>query len=416
MFPLEKSVRDLFNRVLGGVRFDKHLFDKLAKYRMNWINKNPEHIEFLGGNLFGVHIPVFSANDDDMLVDLFRATSSIPIEFGEVGKAIIKMPEFKNSNTGNILKVASNPYSQLMFYTAHRFAISDDHKLDKKQAIQLMFLLWTYRRTGSIFHNSFEKYRPTEEVAKAVYEELSNRFLIKEKGTWDKMFEHQAQIVTPGGIYYQHLKEYSNENSITIINGADTRLKSVYVNIFSVLANVTRSKNRIGTDSMIRDGEDGEMLKDVINTHQYVTYIERIAGLENELINETLINLVHSLAANGLSNQKRFIMVLRKFVEMYNDNKIPKDFLENVVVVTIEYIGRQGIHSDYARNIAKIIKLMSGFWKASSVVDAKAVSVKKTARNVAIASNEKMADATKSSFGIALILYITFRAIIKDKY
>jgi hypothetical protein len=158
------------------------------------------------------------------------------------------------------------------------------------------------------------------------------------------------------------------------------------------------------------------MLKDVINTHQYVTYIERIAGLENELINETLINLVHSLAANGLSNQKRFIMVLRKFVEMYNDNKIPKDFLENVVVVTIEYIGRQGIHSDYARNIAKIIKLMSGFWKASSVVDAKAVSVKKTARNVAIASNEKMADATKSSFGIALILYITFRAIIKDKY
>ena len=72
-------IRTFFNEEIGSqLKIDRAWVMKLAKFRLGFTLRNEDHINFFGGNLFGVDVVRFTQSDRDYIFEEFSGRIRSP--------------------------------------------------------------------------------------------------------------------------------------------------------------------------------------------------------------------------------------------------------------------------------------------------------------------------------------------------
>lgn len=400
-----KDLKDVFEFYLKDIKVDAVLYDKIKRYRLAWAQKDSIYIEFLGGNLTGVHPIRFSTLDEDKFF----------IDILNIDQSNLKYDLHKLAGIDKSRNVTSNPMYLTLFYLIHRYASLYPKEKYAVDAIKEVYYIFAYKVISSLISHYFS-YNLDLATAKATYERLTNRFLIKKYGSWQKVFEHRAQdVLPPNGLHFKRAIDGTTDDGVRTIADMQGRIRENIKNIYVVLMEVIQSNEKIFSTTLIEEDEDGGTTKDVADRpDKYIMYIRGIVNKPNDFIVDDLVYLTHNLIKN---------LPVDKFVETlkYISEKLvikpssADDFIEISIDTTINYMTSKGITHDYANRILDVMMNMKGYWSSSSVKDSKVIHVKKYVSNIVSEATGLKTNWQIASISIAVLIYVFLRAVYSKK-
>ena len=392
-------IKDVLNKHLGHIKIDDKFYKAIKTFRINWATKDDIYIEFLGGNLTGMHPIRFSTLDEDMLF-----ADTLIINRQELKEDVLYTSDIDTSR-----KVSSNyiylTLTYLMYITINTKGLG---RL-QNEILKELYLIMSYKILGSLMSHYFT-YDLDLATAKAVFDRLSNRYLIKKLGSWNEVLEHRSKAVVTGGLHYKGLSTYKTTDVEKAIADLQGRIRETIKNIYVVLIEVKKEGNKVSSTSIIEENEDGDKIKDTTNNPvKYINYIRSIVNQPNDFIDEDIIYLISSISKNLESDKLK--EVLKYIATTDLKLKEDEDFIEVAVVNTISYLRTKNITSDYNKHIYDIINYMKGYWSSSSVKNKKIDNAKKYLNKLTIVATGKKTKWVVSLLTIAVLMYIFIRSL-----
>ena len=394
------------------VKFDIKLYKKLKKFRLGWMQKSPDYTDFLGGVLTGVHPIRFSARDEDDLfidilgIDLDSIRAALPLDKDIF---ICKKP-------------SSNSAYLSLVYIMHRFSKSKDIGKYKIDAMTETYFIYGYRVIGGLIAAYF-KFETTREIAATTVEKLSKRFLLRRVDSWQELFEYRSYDILPkgvgrnkkkAGINYPRIVNFNAINAGIVADDLRDRIKSMVINIYSVMVEVTESKQKLAVTSLNNkiDGED--TTSDIVDRpDKYVNYLKSIIQKDVDLVHNEYLHIINIVLPNANVSmlRKTLISISNKYTEALYSGE--NDFITVIIVRIIEYNRLKGISSGFLSNIMEMLNNGRGYLSSSSVKHSDTRHVKKLLyKEVMLATNTKTKHVIANTV-IGVMLYIFLRAIAK---
>lgn len=394
-----KKILDEHTKIKPDINFSK----KIRTFRLRWLHKSPEYIQFLSSNLTGVYLIVFSANDDKKLTDV------LDINPRYIEREARNDPDIDMKN-----HVAPNPLYMSLLYSAH--LITNSNYLSdkrKEEVITDLFHIMAYKMIGSMFSRFFSLHSVDINVAKIVYERLSYSYLIKKPhiANWGGLIDHAAKSVLPGGIHYERIKKFDTLGYVNAVNGIQGSFKSVLKYIYRITDavdkenKVARSKG-LSTTSVIETLEDGNSnIKDLnTNGNLLLTKIRDSFSRADDFIDDDLIKVACSVNSKIATDDLRTTL---KYLTTNDADKM-SELLKPVIEGSIEYLRTKNI-IEPRKNIVDTLTVLKGYWRGTS----------DSRKNVKafISKASKRATGRKTSWfvnalTICVIIYIFLKAIV----
>lgn len=402
---MSKKINEVFEEHLKNLVIDKALYDQIHKFRILWTQKDSDYIDFLGGNLTGVHAVRFSSLDEDKFF----------IDILNVDRDSLRYDLHKAEGIDKNMKVASNVTYLTIYYLMHKFATSKLSTEMKKEALKELYFIFAYKVITSLISYYF-KYNVDVGTAKVVYEHLSNRFLIKRLGTWQKVFEYRTKDVLPtDGIHYHRILTCNADNATRMIADLQGKIRGYIKTIFIVLLDVNENNQKIVSTSMLVEDEEGVGIKNVVSVDiGLISYTRSILNKPNDFVNDDLVYLVQGLLPNLAPD--KFIETL-KYLSTNVQVKPgdPDDFIEVSIVATLNYLRTKDITSDYNKHAYEILNLMKRYWSSSSVKDADIKHIKKYLYDIAGKATGLKTKWLLATITIGVLMYVFIRALYRIK-
>jgi len=384
------------------LKFNNKLFKELRNFRITWMQKSPDYIDFLGGKNLGVHPIRFSSVDDELLfVDILN------LDMDDIRSRV-----YNTKGIDKNWKISSNPYYNVLMYMCYRFYNSKDiNKSHIEDAVTELFIIYYYKVIGSLLSRYFQ-FNVSEDIAKATVERLSNKSLIKRLDNWQEVIEYSAKVILPKGIHYDRIRKFNGTDPMTILNDTQGRIRDIFKKIYVVMLEVVEDNEKITKSSLIKEDEDGSTIVDVTNRpDKYISYCNSIISNRSEFLNDEIIKLV-----SKLTNNKNIDMV--KDSLGYISDTIKQDELgviEYIIVNSIEHLNNNGISNDYINNIVVVIKRLKGFWSKNPGSDKLLKKNKEYIINKVKNSTNKITSWKITSTTTTILVYIFIRSIINKK-
>ena len=240
-----KEITDVFEDILKidfNQSYATRLEGELLKFKTKWIQKDKEHIMMLSSHYTGVYNAVFSSLDMEAFFRIFK-----------INQKTLKQPISTLPNIKSSWQVVTNPMYQLCVWLMHKYIKLGYKNLDR--VLTLLYELISYPMLTSILYNFFKRRKQTIEEAKATYEKLNYKFLLKKLGSWDSLIKYKAKTVMKDGRFWEALNKLDTLRSIDIISGIQTSYKSLIINIAGITH--TGIAGKIDSSSMIVELPDG---------------------------------------------------------------------------------------------------------------------------------------------------------------
>ncbi len=398
------DIEKVFEKHLSHIKFDKNFYKLLQTFRIYWVNKNPNHVEFLSGILLGVHPIRFTIDDDaHFWIDILE------IDVDVIRKDLHNLPDIYPERN-----VTSNVFYLTITYIMRKFTLSNMSKSDTLSAIEETYLIFAYKALSSLDSHYF-KFSLDPETALVVSEKLSKKYQIKQFGSWQATLEYRSKDFKEGGLHAKRLIDYTTVNATLILSDAQGRLRDIYKQIWGVLAKVLEegashsSTSLVGTDAT---GEDN--LRDVIDRpDQYVFYIKSIVHDQTEFIKTDLIKIISSMFSNvDISD----VLVSLKYIsERSGRDKGIDEIIESVMTINIDYLSTSGFRSEYDQSIIAVIKAIKGLWSRNRVKNKSLEVTKKNLTRIIKKGTGIKTTWKISTIVLSVVIYIFIRAVLKDK-
>lgn len=380
--------------------FDNNLLLNLRMFRLSWAQKDDEYMEFLGGNTLGTQNIRFSIKDDEGLI-----VDTLNMDINQL--------TYDLSNTKGITKgraAETNVIYQTLVYLMHGFTKTSKLKTkEKEEAVKECFYIFAYKRFSSLMFHYF-KFPTDESVAKAVYEKLSNKFLIKRLGSWQAVFEYRSRDLLPGNIHYKRLQEYETDDAIRIILDMQTKLNDMFKNIYSVTMDVYASNERVLTDSLVTRIEGEEGLKDINNSpDRHIAYIRSIIRSSSDFAKYDLANLVCSMFS------KVSAQILYNFLVVLTEAKqeVLNEIIDVSVLKAIEALDIKGIRKDYNKQIVQVLDVVRLKFTNNKDTNREVVKVKKLLEKEFIKAFPK-SKYIANTISACTLIYVFIRCLYKE--
>lgn len=385
------------------IKFDEDLYNKIQKFRITWVNKSEIYVDFLGSNLLGIHPIRFSSVDEDMwFIDTLGIDSN---QF--------KYDLYNNTDIDRTRAVSSNIVYISIVYLMHKFINNKLMRRKLDNVLEELYYVFAYKAMGSLISHYF-KFETEEALAKAVYERLSNKFLIKKLGSWQAVFEYRSgDVKPPRGLHAKRLESLKTDEAERVIADLQGRLRETVKNIYEVLIDVMDNNERVKTSTMIEKGEDGDGIKDTSdNPSGYIRYVFSVIGNQNDFINDDIVYLL----VNNIKNldEKNLVNTLKYITNEIEVNQNDKDNFINVTIESaIAYLRTKKITGSYHKHMLESIDYLRNYWSSSSV---KNRELKKTKKYLFDITNKATGKKTKwllSTVSISVMLYIFVRSVYR---
>ncbi len=403
MINLKTIFDSRFNHIKVNTSYAKEFYDLQIKF----ITKGQEYIEFFGGNMVGVHVIKFTPRDEQDFFDIFETTKE------EIKKMVDDAPGINK----NFL-VSSDPFNLFIIYVMHR-VLNSNYLSDKLKHSSLLNLglLLNYKFITSIMNHYF-RYPIDKATSEVIYNNLSYKYLLKQKGNWSNTLEYRSEeLISKSGIHYDTLLHFNDDLKIIyLLNDTQGRLRDMMKNIYREFLKVKESGIIYHKTSQIQlDEENGDSFKDKTRGLEiYKNYLFKLVQNDNDYIKEELLSIILDIVPGTL--RESLIDVLEYTVEHHMHEKYISDFLDLAVVYSYNQMTSDiNILCDN-KDIGKFLIMLKAYYQSSKNKDADLLEIRKLGDKLVIECLKVKTKITITTIRTAHFLYTVLRTYTRHYY
>lgn len=399
-------------------KINESLLKELRSFKNNWIKKNENHINFLGGNLLGPNEIVFSDADRITYFDIIGIYNS-----KELGNEILNLKDIlalkkeaeKEGKKGE-RKVSFDVFNLSIIWLCHEFSIYYKDDIKKyHEAVDLIYFIYAVKVFGSRYILFFSKYSLEVETAKAVYEKLSGKFLIKKYDNWDRVINHLGKKLysTDESGFDSKVRNMNTIDSMYIAQDLHGSITSIFKNIFEVTLEVKEAGEKLRTTSSIDTTGEEDQIKNLLDSPvTYVEYMKNIVVSQTGFVDFTVVDIITSIYPK--INDKIFKQTLTAIsMHALEDKVINEYFIEMPILLSIEYLGNTS--NNYTSNIESVVVALKNYWSSSSVKQKDVNITKDKIRKFLEKNTTYSSKHIISNMVLAIIMYVFIKAVRRDK-
>lgn len=405
---MDADILPIMKKHCDHIVLSQGLNKKLSDFVKWFINVNDDHVAFFGSNLTGVHRIRFTSDARNQLTeDIFA------IDETAIRNAVRDLPHI-----GTTWVRGTDGLNLTLIYIVH--LLNNDTKLSSsvrhKMQVNLLLIL-QYKFLSSIMVHYF-KYQVKPEVAIAVYQNLSGKYLIKKYGTWQALLEARCQdILVADSTHRKTIKTFKPDDKIQyLITDPQTRLKSMIQNIYAVTIEVIETDQKIGSLSGQID-IDGELkIRDIERKQtDYLIYLKKVATNKNEFIKDDLVTIIDESITT--MPKKLFYDVL-----IYMSDRVtakdPKamELIEEIVIHSFGHFADNRDIIESIHDLSNVLKVMKDLYTAGKSTNPSVLKTRKLAEAITNKAVKSKSAASVAGLRNGLILYILLRTITKNHY
>lgn len=402
------TLKQVFDEITKEVVFDKGLIGRLYKYHTTFLNQSSEYLSFFASNLIGVHVVRFR------VVDIQRFYHDVlGLDMTNVRREVLKVSTINHS-----YQITSDDMNLMLMYLIHR--ISSSTKLsdtDRKRGVYDTALIFFYRclviRQSDYFHFPADRH-----IAQAAYAELSNKFLIKQLGSWKAVMDYRAKdLINPEGLHLKNLIVFEDDDLVTYaISDSENRIRELYKSYCKVFHQVYSSGDRIGsTSATITDVEGVEKIRERIReVEQAIALIQNTLHDAKSFIKPELLKVIVEINTN--TSQRMLTQVLSWLSENYMGRqwhtKID-EFVRLIVVHSYHLVSEMG--EAEINDLPSVLVTLKNLYLSTRSVDPELLKIRKLGEQLIKESAGKVNPSLEMATRTSVILYITLRTFMTVK-
>lgn len=416
------NIRNIFVRASSHLRYDSRLTTEIVRYNDHFINKNEEHVKFFGGNLTGVHVVRFTPMDKNNFV-----VGILDYDESEIRKQIVKLPTVDESwvRGTDIMNLSC-------LWLCHCFERSDLSPKDKEKAQMAVLRAMHLKLLSSLLFHFF-RFPVNEQIALAVYSQLSKKYAIKQYGSWGKVIEERCRdIISMNSIHRQTIEKFDDDAAIQyMITDIQGRLRSMMRNIYSVMNTVRAEDQRMLSSSGMVEVDGQQVIRDLSrDIHSFIRYTVGVIPEQRAFVKPELVRIITAEvksapeqsvldALNAMSAMSRNQRPnnYRKEKDPYNyvSPKGMETMVNEILIHAMDQLSKDRAllaKKDYRPLLSK----MRSLYMASRSSDPAILKVREMSEIMVAASINSRNGALIASVKTACCLYIILRTLTKDHY
>ena len=402
------TIKQALDSVLGELVIDKKLLDRVYRYHIDYLNQTKDYLDFFGGNLLGVHVVRFTQKNIQNFFNEVLKTEYL--EVVQVSRQI--------TTINQDFKISSDPMNLVLMYLIHR--VGSESKLGEKDRVRGMYdlaLVFFYRcitiRQSEYFH-----FPADPKIAQAAYAALSNKFLIKQLGSWKAVMAYRAErLIEKEGLHYKNLMVFEDDAAITYaISDSENRVRVLYKDYYREFNKAVVSKDMIGSSSATQiDMEGIEKLKE--RTHSVetaVAFLQTIAADGPSFVKPELVKIIMDINTN--TSQRMLTAVLEWMSVNYTEVKHHKrieEFMRLVVVHSYHLVEKMGLGE--TQDLGSILVTLKNLYLSTRSSDPELMRIRKLGQEIIKASAGKVNSSLEMATRTSVVLYITLRTFVSRR-
>lgn len=414
---MDKHVKDVFNDLCGELSFDNKLGDKIIRYMNSFISKNVEHASFFGGNLTGVYVVKFTNSDRSVWFD----------EILNINEEEL-LPRLNDIINPVYYVVAGDAFNLSCVWLSHMFYKSS--KINEKRKNEIMSAIYNVLQFRFIT-SRLQRHWPypcSKEVAEATLAAMSNKYAIKQKGTWIKVVQDRSDDIIDMKHSIHRLTIQRMEHDIRntgesvgyLLTDTQGRNKALLKNIYGLQKQVQESGMRVNSTSSTFIEMDGEaVLKDKANALEtYRNYLAGVIPDKPSFIKLDLISIIES------SNKTMPVSMFRSTLSWISDSygkgdkgKLEIDEVVNKIMThLLTYLNQNRNAMKNKSDISGLISKMKGVYTSSRSTDELLLSIRDDVEEIVKRATKIKSGPSIAATRTGVMLYIVLRSFTMRYY
>jgi hypothetical protein len=400
------ALKDAFDAVMGDLAITPAFIGKIYTYQIRYLNKNEEHLTFFASNLIGVHVVRFG---DLEILKFFREV--LDIDYQETEREIRKVTTIDHD-----YKVGGDIFNLTMMYVIHRILTSSKlSETQKKRGAYDMALVFFYRCLA-IRQSEYFPFPADPKIAQAAYARLSNRFMVKKLGSWQKVMDHHAKHLIekePKGLHLKNLIRFVDDTSIVYsVTNSEGGIRDMYKNYTAVFHQTREEGERFGSSASTQiDLEGVEKVKEKIKSvEMYTNYLRSIVVDKESFVRRDLISVV--LEINGNASQRIVTHTLGWISDNYNHAKhhsLIDEWMTLVIVHSFHLLKETS--ADSIKDYAGMLLTLKNLYLSTRSTDKDLMRIRDVGEKIVKEANGKINSSLSMATRTSVILYLTLRAV-----
>jgi hypothetical protein len=368
----------------------------------------------------GVYSCSFTDKDRDALFECFDGCG-VEVTVNTLRKTI------KQANgVPAAFKVASDPFNMFIAYITHLIYTSTTlSEQERHIGVHDALMLLQYKFFTSLVNYRF-RYKPDENIMRALYERLNNKYDIKFYGTWKRVMETRVQnLIWESDIHKNCLETFADDKAIIyFISDIQTRIRS-QINLFTTEFMKAKDENdRIGSYSSTgTDSETGDtVLLDLSSRAD--TMIENTAMdilSVPKLLNDKMIRLISGLfSALNPALLRTFLIYFSEYAVSMQKQGKQHDIEEDKQTKTKVIIGHHALVQQLVQTSLRycssariqvespvaVLRCMREAFASSRIIDEGVLLLRASAVRLTTVIDVSKREATLSALRIGFLLYL----------
>lgn len=402
-------IRGVFETLLKDLVIDKRFIDKLSRFRIEFTIRNEDHINFFGGNLFGVDVVRFRQSDRDYIFNELLQTDEVIIK-----NALDKVPTI---NTSFI--VTSDTLNNTLIWLTHK--IRNTKGLTDKQRWQGqmdVILLMNYRFYTSLMYRYFQ-FAADPEIAKATYASLSRKFAIKQYGSWNAVFNHRAEeILSHNSIHRRVFDTMDSDLGVRYaISDIQGRIRSMCRLLTREHLAMVAAKERIVSESAVMEHDGEEILKDKVKSLRiYTEYLHSVISDERSFIKPQLFQIICEAMPTMPPHQLQATLDYLVLEAKKPNNEIIDKLINDTLIHAFGYLyqNRQMVRN--MSDLAMILTKLRGTYTSSRNSEQNLLNLREFTEDLVKRATKNKHAGNIASVRTGVLLYIVARALTMKRY
>jgi hypothetical protein len=409
---MSSEIKAIFERACHGLVIDQALAQRIHQYVVGFMNKNPDHSQFFGGNLIGVQVVRFTDPDKNRWFDEILDANEYQIR-----EDIAKLPEVNGQN--GVFNVAGDPMNESCIWLVHKFlnasGMTHPQKIaamtDVLKALQIKFLT---SRLYRLF-----RFPADRATAEATYASLSNKFLIKTEGSWIKVLEVRcADIISTSSKHFETISKMESDGRVVyMVNDIQGRIRDMLKNIYGQFLTVHKQGNRIHSKSSTVEFDGEEVLREKTGgLDGYTRYLKSVIADKNSFIRPELLNIVESVMETAAP--KHVLATLEYLSNNYlrTANDEVTALIDKCLIHSFGYFSANRTNIRTNVDIGALLVRLRGVYTSSRSTDPDLLELRLAMEKVVKKAIEPKTPSVISAVRTACLLYLVARACTKNHY
>lgn len=399
------TVLEALDGLFAHIEFNDALAKGLYNYRVGYITQNREHMEFFGGNLLGVNVVRFKDSDVNRFYEM------VDLIYPDVHSEIRRVTTIDHN-----FKVASDPMNLTLMYMIYKYMTSRKcTEPVRRKAMKDLALIFFYRCAAALISANF-KYPADPKVAQMAYANLSQKYLIKKLGSWNKVMDYRAEaLLAKDSPHVKTLKFFDNDMEVQYaVSDSQGRIREMFKGYYSEFMLVHEEGGSVAVQkSLTIDAEGEESVREkTTGPENFVFYMRGIIIDPPTFMREDLLNVV---ARNNANTSYRSIRATLEWMcQQYSQpkhNKLIDDFMTRTIVQAV-YFMENNIEANKRRDIGYVLSQLKNLFLSTRSVDPDLIRIREIGESIMLLAHGKQSTSLMMATRTAVIMFVCLRALV----